>query len=602
MDAAHPQAAVAPASEAAARPASPNLRLWPAVAIVVLMWTGYYLPGYLEPGTFTQFMGLMWSPIVGALLMLLWWLFLSRIPWKERLIGLAGLAAAGGVLSLLYHPSLGTMGIVIYTLPVALSAWMLWLAVTGSLVWPARRLGMIAVFAVAWGYFALLRLDGLDGNFNSETSFRWQPTKEDAFLAARTPPPEAPKNADPAAEAAKPLALMPGDWPGFRGPGRDARVPGVIVGTDWQAQPPKEIWRRKVGPGWSSFCVVGSYLYTQEQWGEEEAVVCYETETGKQRWAHTDPARFTEVVAGPGPRATPTFFEGRLYTLGATGVLNCLDARTGALVWSKDTKADSGAKLPQWGFSASPLVAKGVVSVYVAGPAGKAVLGYGIEKGDLRWSAGKGEMAYVSTQLSALGGVEQILTATDDSLFGLDPESGKELWTHAWPTKGMARVVQPAVVGPTDVLFGSPFGLGTKRLRVAQKDGAWSVGEVWHTRALSPYFNDLVVHKDCLYGFTSTVFACVGLEDGGKKWHASGYGNGQALLLPDQDLLVLLSERGEVCLVQADPAGHKEIARMKALEGKTWNHPAIAHGKLFVRNGEEAACYQLHVDPASARP
>lgn len=604
MDAAHPQSPVASTTSYPDALTSPSLRLWPGIAAVVLMWLGYWLPGYLQPGTFAQFMGKMIAPLGGLLIMAIWWLFFSRIrKWSDRLIVLVAFAGTGFLAQLLYHStltSMGAMGLVIFALPFVLTGWVLWLRLTERLNWPMRRLGLMAVFAVAWGYFALVRLDGLDGGFNSETSYRWQPTKEDDFLAARAPVEGALKK-EPA-EDTRPLTLQAGDWPGFRGQGRDSRVPGVLIATDWQAQPPKELWRHKIGPGWSSFCVVGSYLYTQEQWGDKEAVVCYEAETGIQRWAHTDAVRFNEVVAGPGPRSTPTFADGRIYALGGTGVLNCLDARTGTMIWTKDTKADSGAKVPMWGFSASPLVAKGIVSVYAAGTDGKAVLGYDAEKGDFRWHAGNGELAYVSTQLSTLAGVEQILFNTDKAMYGIDPSSGKELWSYAWPTEKVVRVVQPAVVGGTDVLFGSPFGMGLKRLRVEQKDGAWTVSEMWHTRALSPYFNDFVVHKDCLYGFTTTIFACLSLEDGKKKWHASGYGNGQALLLPDQDLLILLSEKGDVCLLQADPGGHKELARFTALKGKTWNHPALAHGKLFVRNGEEAACYQLQVDPASTRP
>src|SRR5205814_9602292 len=202
---------------------------------------------------------------------------------------------------------------------------------------------------------------------------------------------------------------------------------------DWQQHPPQLLWRHRVGPGWSSFAVVGTRLYTQEQRGEDEVVVCYDTDSGAELWVHQDSARFTEVVAGPGPRATPTFHDGKLYALGAAGRLNCLDAATGRALWSRDIVADSGAKVPQWGFAASPLVAAGVVTVFAGGPEGKSVLGYDAGTGDVAWSAGMGEFSYCSTQLSRLAGVDQLLVSTEKGVTAFDPSPGTVLWQHDWP-------------------------------------------------------------------------------------------------------------------------------------------------------------------------
>lgn len=575
-------------------PAGPQLRLWPALVVVVLQWLGYMLPGLLAPGTMAKFMGMLWSSLGGAGLLAVWWLFFSRLRWVDRLVGLAVLALTGAGASLLYHETVGAMGLVLFALPVVTTAWVLWLAVSKTLTWPVRRLCMYGVFAAAWGYFALLRLEGLDGSFESETSFRWAPTKEEEFLAAQQPP-AAGRQEPPKPEVARVLEAQAGDWPCFRGPTRDSRVPGVSIATNWKAQPPKEVWRKRIGPGWSSFSVVGGRLYTQEQRSQEEAVVCYAADTGAELWAHRDTARFTEVVAGPGPRATPTFHEGKLFTLGATGRLNCLDAMTGAPIWAADIARDADAKVPMWGFSSSPLVARGVVSVFAGGSGGKSVLGYEAATGKLLWSGGTGALGYCSTQLSKLGGVELVTISTDDGLFGFEPASGKELWKYAWPSKGVARVVQPAAVGDSDLLIGTGFGLGLRRVRIAQENNAWSAKETWATKAISPYFNDFVVHKDHVYGFTTTLLVCVSLDDGKERWRANGYANGQVLLLPDQDLMLVLTEKGEVGLVDARPDGHKELAKFKMLDGKTWNHPVLVHGKLYVRNGAEAACYQLAV-------
>src|SRR5262249_15031365 len=250
-------------------------------------------------------------------------------------------------------------------------------------------------------------------------------------------------------------------------------------------------------------------------------------------WVHRDAARFSEAVAGPGPRATPTFHEGKLYAQGAAGRLNCLDAATGRVLWSRDVIADSGAKLPQWGFAASPPVVLGVVTGFAGAPGGKSVLGYNAASGELAWSAGEGQFSYCSTQLARLGGVEQLLLTTETGLTAFDPAGGKVLWTHDWPLEGMARIVQPAVLGDSDVLIGTGMGVGTRRVSVGREGDGWATREVWTSRAIKPYYNDLVVHRGHLYGFDNNFFTCVSLEDGKGKWKERGYGNGQVLLLAD---------------------------------------------------------------------
>jgi outer membrane protein assembly factor BamB len=424
-------------------------------------------------------------------------------------------------------------------------------------------------------------------------AYRWEPTAEEKFLAefaARTPVRPAASEA-----GAVPLpALQPGDWPGFRGPNRDGHRTGVRIATDWQQQPPRQLWRHRVGPGWGSFAVVGTRLYTQEQRGEDEVVVCYDADSGAELWAYRDSARFTEVVSGPGPRATPTFQDGKIYAQGATGRLHCLDAATGQVIWSRDVAADSGAAVPMWGFASSPLVAQEVVSVFAGGEGGKSVVAYRAATGELAWHGGDGRLGYSSTQMARLGGVEQVLIATEAGLTAFQPAKGDVLWKHDWKLDGGARVCQPAVLSDTDVLLGTPMSLGARRLRVSRgADGGWAAQEVWTSLAIKPYFNDLVTHAGHLYGFDGVFFTCVSLEDGAGKWRTRGYGNGQVLLLADQGLLLVLSEKGEVALVRASPEGHQQLGKFSALPGKTWNHPVIAHGKLFVRNGEEMACYEL---------
>jgi outer membrane protein assembly factor BamB len=592
----HPANGRTPADLAVPPSIERRLRLWPGVVIIVLQWGVVTAIRQIFQGTQTEFMAMMFGPIVGMLAIFAWWLFASRLRWTDRLIIPAMFAASIGSILVIGDQSIGMMAVLLYALPIMGTAWIVWLVVSYPLSWPIRRAGVVLIFVLTCGYYTLVRLDGVTGEFAADINWRWVPSTEQKFWAERTvPTPIAPE------KDAKPLVLQAGDWPEFRGPKRDNRLTGVTIPTDWDTYPPKLLWKRKVGPGWGSFAVIGNRIYTQEQWDQDEAVVCYNGDTGKEIWFHEDKARFTEPVAGAGPRATPTFHDGKLYTMGAAGKLLCLDAADGHKIWEKDILADADAKLPQWGFASSPLVAQGIVMVFAGGPS-KSVVGYDAATGKFLWAAGEGKLSYASLQRATIDGVEQALLATGDGLTAFQPKDGAVLWDHKWPLEGGARCTQAAAVGDSDFLLGTGFKNGTRRVHVTHKDDKWEDKELWTTIDINPYFNDLVVHKGHIYGFNTELFTCVNLDKGKWKWKERGFGCGQVLLLADQDLLLIVSEKGEVALVEANPAEYKELGRFQAIKGKTWNHPVIANGRLYVRNGEEAACYQLTEAKKAERP
>jgi outer membrane protein assembly factor BamB len=559
------------------------------LGLVALQWLLIKLPAWIAPGTMAHFMAMMWGPVVGGVLILGWWLFFSRLTWTAKWIGVLSFLAGAGLAFGLGHPTM-QMVFVVSSLPIATSVWVIWTAVGTRLGETALRVGLVASLLLTWGFFASLRLDGLRGNIGMDMSLRWSDTHEKKFLenlGKRTL-----ANTMPTTRPSK-LVLADGDWPAFRGAQRDGRLTGVKIRTDWAARPPKKLWEHLVGPGWSSFCVVGDYAFTQEQRGEYEVVVCYQLANGEEAWVHQDKNRFEEAMAGPGPRATPTFHEGKLYALGARGRLNCLDAASGKLIWSRDVMAESGAAVPGWGFSSSPLVAGGLVTV-ITGAKGKSIMAYNAATGEPAWSGGDG-WSYCSPQLSRLAGVEQLLYVNDDGVVGMDPAKGQVLWQHEFKMNpGAGRVVQPTLVSGNELLLGASFGVGTRRIRVTHEGEQWQSSEVWTSRSFKPYYNDFVVHKGNVYGFDGSVLVCINLDTGKPRWRASSsYGNGQVLLLADQDMLLVLSEQGEAALVEAKAEAANEVAKFQAIEGKTWNHPVIAHGKLLVRNGERAACYAL---------
>ncbi|MBA4107794.1 MAG: alcohol dehydrogenase [Pirellula sp.] len=588
----------APSSDSVASPAAlepravKRLRIWPAVLVVALPWLALKIAEQVAPGTPLYMQLFMWRPLVTTVGILLWWMLASRISWRDRFRGLAIYAVLGGIAYGLMDPTLGGMIFSYIVLPTVSIVAAVAFIVTPFLSWGRRQVVALGLVTLAWAYYTSVRFDGVTGEIAPTLTFRWVPTSEEKYREARIVAAEGGPSLQENA-ASEPLTLQAGDWPGFRGPDRDGRLTEVAIDVDWKKNPPEQVWRHRVGPGWSSFAVVGDRLFTQEQLDQDELIVCYDANTGAQIWVHKDDARFTESIAGPGPRATPTFHEGKLYVMGATGLLNCLDAATGRPIWTRDIVKDSGASLPTWGFSSSPFVVDGVATVFAGGPDSKSVLGYDVETGEPAWQGGEGKSSYCSMQPARLDGVEQLLMATEQGLAAFQPQGGEVLWNHVWEINGIQRVVQPAILNETDVLLGSPFGEGLRRIHVSQQDGKWDSQEVWTTKDISPYYNDFVVHGDHLYGFDGAFLTCVSLEDGKRQWKARGYGNGQVLLLADQELLLVLSETGTVALVEAKPDKRREVASFQALEGKTWNHPVVAHGKLFVRNGDEAACYQL---------
>ncbi|HVX61179.1 MAG TPA: PQQ-binding-like beta-propeller repeat protein [Pirellulales bacterium] len=594
-------------AEAGANPAPtpakttwPAVRLWPGIAVVVALWAVRIWGNTGEASRTKFFVAFIIAPLAATVGLLMWWLLFSRVRWSDRALLVGVYAALAAATVAICGEDFPPMALMLYALPAVASAWVGWLTVSTWMAWPWRRTLLIGALTLTFGAFTLLRVDGMDGAFRSTFNWRWTPTPEETLLAdlSRSPEPASPTVTEYVADE---IELQPGDWPGFRGANRDGRVIGIAIATDWKQTPPKQLWSRRIGPGWSSFAVVGKRLFTQEQRGDEELVVCYDADTGDERWRHAEQTRFTEVVAGPGPRGTPQFHDGKIYAQGANGTLSCLDAATGKALWTQDIAKDSGAKLPQWGFSGSPLVAHGLVTVFAGGPSGKSVLAYDAESGKLAWTAGEGMHSYASTQAATLGGVEQLLMATDTGLISLDPESGKAIWTHDWKTDEVPRIVQPAVLNESDILIGTGMGFGTRRIRVAHDGSKWPIEEVWTSKQFKPYYNDFVVYGDQLYGFDGPIFLCFDIKQNKVRWRVRGYGNGQVLLLADQGLLLVLAETGEAALVEAQPKKRVELSRIEVVSGKTWNHPVIAHGRLYVRNGEEMACFELPI-AATAEP
>jgi len=513
----------------------PRIRWWPALVVVVLAlgvvtWIWFFEETYRQ----RRFLQTLPVCAVTMVLLLGWCLALSRLRWRIRW------AVLGCFVALVAFPGL------------------------------------------------TLRIRGVTGDVLPVFEWRW--TKRPA-LDVKTgpdiPPVKAPQ--------IKPVnAVVPDGWHQFLGPNRNGTLSGPRLARDWVARPPEVVWRQPIGAAWSGFVVARGFAVTQEQRGPQELVTCYEALTGKPLWTHADENRYANTIAGEGPRANPAIDEDRVFTAGASGILNCLDLHTGELIWSHRVPQENGGGVPGWGFSISPLVLGDLVVVAAGGPEGKSLVAYRKETGQLAWSGGNDGLGYSSPVVQVIGGLRQILLFGGREINGHDASSGELLWHFSWPTDH-PHVAIPIQLASDRVLVGSGYGTGCAVLQIRHEtNGIWAATRVWKSLRMKPKFTNLVQRDGFVYGLDDGILACLDGATGEQKWKDGRYGHGQVILVGD--LLLISAENGEIVLVEAVPQEHRQIARFPALKSKTWNPPALAGEFLFVRNDLEAACLRLPLE------
>lgn len=396
--------------------------------------------------------------------------------------------------------------------------------------------------------------------------------------------------AEPAAES-KAAALPRPYWTDFRGPRRDGRYDETPVLTRWPREGLPPLWRQPIGGGYASFVIANGKAFTIEQRRDQEVVAAYDLQTGRELWTHAWAAHFTESMGGDGPRATPTWDEGRIYALGAEGELRCLDAETGQRLWSKNILADNNASNLSWGMAASPLVVDDKVIVLPGGRSGNSVVAYHKRTGEPVWKSQSDPQAYTAPMVVTLAGQRQLLVVSAQRVMGLRVEDGSLLWDYPWTTSYNVNATQPLLVGDNRFFISSGYGTGAALVEVSPTDGAFKAREVWRNVNLKTRFNTAVIHDGHAYGLDEGILACVDVATGERKWKGGRYGYGQILLADGH--LIILAESGDLVLVEATPQAHRELARFEAIRGKTWNNPAASGGTLLVRNAREMAAFRL---------
>ena len=361
------------------------------------------------------------------------------------------------------------------------------------------------------------------------------------------------------------------DWPQWRGPRRDG-----ISGQRLSGGLPRPLWSVPGGAGHSGISVAGDRLYTLAQQGEEEVVLCLNVSDGRTRWRSATRGTFSEASSGAGPRSTPTVADGSVYTLGAFGRFQCLDAVTGQIAWHHDF-----APTPLYGFSCSPLVEGDRVILQAGG-----IAAYDRKSGRRLWLTEE-TGGYSSPVAVTMAGRRQIVAVTGDSLLGLAPEDGRVLWRTPWKTHLDFNVASPVVDGDT-VFVSSGYGKGCALFRIGAD---FSVTRLFENRRIKNVFSTSVVVRRHLYGFDDDFLVCMELATGEIRWKTRAYGKGT--LVAADDRLVVLGEAGRLAVVDADPTEHLERAAAVISTSRCWAAPSLAHGRLFLRDQESIRCFSL---------
>jgi len=450
---------------------------------------------------------------------------------------------------------------------------------------------LVLLYGVQLGLNAVVRVDGFMGDgrpiwvWRWHSSAAWNDDQHDATSGLQI------------SKTADLTTRTEFDYPSFRGANRTGTIGQTNFGLDWVATPPKLLWRQPVGLGWSSFAVVGNYCVTQEQRGEFETVVCYELRSGREIWNHADLTSFYEITGGRGPRATPTIIDGKVFALGAAGILNCLNGSDGRRIWSTNILKDADAKNALFGMSGSPLVVNDLVVVSPGGPKASLVA-YDRHSGKRVWRGGDAGASYSSPHYAAFAEHSQILTFNAEGIFGHDVDTGIVLWNHGWVSNPEEKnnvgqpIVLPATNGrPDQVFIASGYGKGCALLDIVSNGSSVDAQVRWRNKNLKAKFSSAVRRGGYIYGLDDKILVCLDTTTGKRQWKGGRYGYGQ-LVLADSTLIIQ-AESGDIALVEATPKRHRELARFAALAARTWNQPVVSGNVLVVRNDREAACYEL---------
>lgn len=456
----------------------------------------------------------------------------------------------------------------------------LWSLFFSNLKWKLRFIicGVMLIIPVL--LLALFKIEDNTGDLVPIFTFRWT-TNEMNQQNTPTQLNELPK---------------PGQaWSQFHGPLRNGISPDTPIDPDWKKHPPRLIWKKTVGKGYAGTSIENEFIYTAEQQDKKELIQCYSLKNGELIWSYALEERFESGLGGIGPRSTPTIVHDKLVYQGATGILVCLDKQKGTLYWKKDLKINpvqgkKKAEMPEWGYSPSPLVIDQQVFVFSDG-ADNSTLSINLDNGEIKWNQGNEPLSYSSPIEFNFPGKKQIINFSNSKIISHDITDGKILWDFPW-REAHPHCALPIILSDHRIFFSSGYGTGCALLQISTDEkGEFTAERIWRSTHMKAKFNNPILFKDHIFGLDDGILACISLVKGKRTWKKGRYGHGQMILSGNN--LIVLSEKGELALVEANPKAYRELAKVPVLEGKTWNPLALSGPYLVVRNHHQMACYLL---------
>jgi len=391
------------------------------------------------------------------------------------------------------------------------------------------------------------------------------------------------------------------DWPQWRGPNRDGKVSGFTAPAKWPTELTQK-WKMTVGWGDATPALVGERLYVFTRQGDDEVTLCLDAASGKELWKDKYAAQAVTGAAArhPGPRSSPTVADGKVVTLGVGGVLSCLDAATGKLVWRKDPFPKV---VPQFFTAMSPIIVDGMCIAQLGGKDNGAIIAYDLASGDEKWRWAEEGPDYGSPILLTAGGTKQIVTPTEKSIVGVGLADGKLLWQlPSVPQKMAYNAATPIVDGQT-VIYAAK-GRGTKAVKVEKQSDGFTAKELWSNPELAVQFNTPVLKDGLLFGLSdSGNLFCINAQTGQTVWtdetqHGRG---GFAAIVDAGSCLLALPEKSGLIAFKPDGKGYGELARYNVADTPIYAHPVIAGNRVFIKDQESVAMFMLEAADAPAK-